>query len=266
MMPDIATISHPPPSWAEMLRRTARHAGPNAVRPPSTSTTAPSTTAPTSTPSTAALTTAPTTPMMRRDAHQTMGHRPLPSRRAGGLPATRRLLPPLSHVAVSPAQHITTMTAQTEARATAHVPSGLDTDSLMEPQGPSQTGEPSVSDAPMEQVEDMRARPAIPGAQDEAGLARGHFFQLINHLRTQRDPHQRAALVDSSHVYHELRGLHVLPCPWDVGRCMTERDPGPLGTMMRTWRSVAVRKGRRPDHVVPQPFRGSKMPHGKGSL
>jgi hypothetical protein len=119
---------------------------------------------------------------------------------------------------------------------------GHDTARPMEPHGPSRTGEPATTDAPVELVDAMRAGPAILGAQDEAGPTRGHYMhcpvyrlrvdgrsQLIAHLRTQRDPEHRAALADSSPVYHELRGLHVMPCPlgcgavYDGGRSGTSR-------------------------------------------
>jgi hypothetical protein len=52
--------------------------------------------------------------------------------------------------------------------------------------------------------------------------------QLIAHLRAVRDPDQ-AALVSSSPIFQELRGLHVLPCPlgsgavYDGGRTWTSR-------------------------------------------
>ena len=37
------------------------------------------------------------------------------------------------------------------------------------------------------------------------------------HLKLMRDPSHKAALVEVSPVYQELRGLHVMPCPFGCG-------------------------------------------------
>ncbi len=51
--------------------------------------------------------------------------------------------------------------------------------------------------------------------------------QLIAHLRAARDQDHKTALHDSSPIYQELRGLHVLPCPLGCGAVY---DGGKTGT------------------------------------
>ena len=72
--------------------------------------------------------------------------------------------------------------------------------------------------------------------------------QLIAHLRTTRDAHHKSALTESSPVYQELRGLHVMPCPLGCGAVY---DGGRTGTSRHYDAHVEKRGCRKSDTSGP---------------